>query len=51
MGMDAGKSGVSPPLPRSRDRNETCDSHWEDIFWEGAGSRLKPEAGRPIHLL
>jgi len=47
--MDVWKRGANPPLPRSRDGNESRMSHCSDAVGMGRQVSREPEAGRPVH--
>ena len=44
------KGGEIPPLPRSREGNESPKSHSREGIVRGRRASRRPEAGRPIHL-
>ena len=48
--MDVGKRGSKPPLPRSREGNESPKRHCHEEIMMGRRVSRPPEAGRPIHL-
>ena len=47
--MDVWKRGENPPLPRSREGNESRMSHCPETIGMGRLVSRAPEAGRPIH--
>ena len=47
--MDVRKRGENPPLPRSREGNESRTSHCPDVVGMGRPVSRPPEAGRPVH--
>ena len=44
------KGGEIPPLPRSREGNESPKSHSRDGIVRGGRASRRPEAGKPVHL-